>query len=558
MANSVVINVRASVDAATSEIERLKGRLNNLTTTKGFQSAVMGVGMGAGMAAWNAVGGAISQAGAYLGEAVTKAAEEEAGIGRLDAALRANVAGWDGNRDAIEKVLAGREKLAFSDDDLRSSLTMLVARTKDTSKALDLQATAMDLARLKSVPLGTATTALSMALSGQGRALKELGINVADYASKEELLAAVQKVAAGQAETYGRTAQGTFESLQITMNDLQEDIGAQLLPVMVQLATTLRDDVIPGIKGATEAIGPLAQGFGFVADSVSLALNPVDAIKAKLEATRAEALDRMTASLAEGAEGWTTFAESNAPARESLGEVRVALEIVDTASQNSRRELDLLADKFREAARVARDNRLDEAWDIANLPDKIVVAKDRVADAQKELEKARGTVARAEARIRLRDAEQELLDLQNKLRDSSEDFGRSGAMIGRLLGSGIYDEVVAWNAKTRRELAGLGENVIVNVRGGNNATPERRAAGGDVWRDELYVVGERGPELFVPGANGAIVPNRALGGSASVNLNVTVQGAAIFDPYGQAAQQIANTLLPGLRRELTRQGMSLA
>ena len=70
----------------------------------------------------------------------------------------------------------------------------------------------------------------------------------------------------------------------------------------------------------------------------------------------------------------------------------------------------------------------------------------------------------------------------------------------------------------------------------------------------------------VPGAVGApmvaivhggetITPaGRAAGG---VNLNVTISGAAVFDPYGSAAQQVAQALLPGLQREMSRQGISI-
>ncbi len=64
---------------------------------------------------------------------------------------------------------------------------------------------------------------------------------------------------------------------------------------------------------------------------------------------------------------------------------------------------------------------------------------------------------------------------------------------------------------------------------------------------EIVRVGERGPEY--------VTPNNRLGGG-TINLNVTVQGAALFDPYGQAAQQIAAALLPGLQREVRRQGTS--
>lgn len=49
-----------------------------------------------------------------------------------------------------------------------------------------------------------------------------------------------------------------------------------------------------------------------------------------------------------------------------------------------------------------------------------------------------------------------------------------------------------------------------------------RAEGGPVSAGKPYVVGERGPELFVPGASGTIVPNGAAG---NTNITVNVVGA---------------------------------
>jgi phage-related minor tail protein len=43
------------------------------------------------------------------------------------------------------------------------------------------------------------------------------------------------------------------------------------------------------------------------------------------------------------------------------------------------------------------------------------------------------------------------------------------------------------------------------------------AAGGPVQANRPYIVGEVGPELFVPSQSGAIVPNHAMGG-ASVSI----------------------------------------
>lgn len=50
----------------------------------------------------------------------------------------------------------------------------------------------------------------------------------------------------------------------------------------------------------------------------------------------------------------------------------------------------------------------------------------------------------------------------------------------------------------------------------------QRATGGDVWGGMPYVVGEEGPELFVPDGSGSIVPNGAGRGGTTVNVNVVV------------------------------------
>lgn len=56
----------------------------------------------------------------------------------------------------------------------------------------------------------------------------------------------------------------------------------------------------------------------------------------------------------------------------------------------------------------------------------------------------------------------------------------------------------------------------------------KRAKGGPVIGGSAYVVGERGPELFVPGASGAIIPNGA-GSGGSITVNVTAPTGT--DPY---------------------------
>lgn len=53
-----------------------------------------------------------------------------------------------------------------------------------------------------------------------------------------------------------------------------------------------------------------------------------------------------------------------------------------------------------------------------------------------------------------------------------------------------------------------------------------RAAGGPVSGGSPYIVGEQGPELFVPGQGGSIVPNHQMGGGGTVNI--TIQAGAFM------------------------------
>lgn len=57
------------------------------------------------------------------------------------------------------------------------------------------------------------------------------------------------------------------------------------------------------------------------------------------------------------------------------------------------------------------------------------------------------------------------------------------------------------------------------------------ADGGDIRAGQLAIVGERGPEVFVPGASGKIIPNDQLGGGGSRTIVIAPQ---LADGYGFA------------------------
>ena len=72
-----------------------------------------------------------------------------------------------------------------------------------------------------------------------------------------------------------------------------------------------------------------------------------------------------------------------------------------------------------------------------------------------------------------------------------------------------------------------------------------RASGGPVSKNTPYIVGERGPELFVPGSSGGIVPNHAMmGGGLTV--------APVYNIDARGATADLQSALPGILQENNR------
>ena len=81
-----------------------------------------------------------------------------------------------------------------------------------------------------------------------------------------------------------------------------------------------------------------------------------------------------------------------------------------------------------------------------------------------------------------------------------------------------------------------------------------KANGGPVGANKPYMVGERGPELFVPGRSGTIVPNNQLGagGATSVVVNVDASGSKV-EGNSQQAKQLGDSMAAAIQQELIKQ-----
>ena len=115
-------------------------------------------------------------------------------------------------------------------------------------------------------------------------------------------------------------------------------------------------------------------------------------------------------------------------------------------------------------------------------------------------------------------------------------------------GQSIGDALVnSFKAAAAEALANGLFDLLLGGKGGNGgilgtvlaAFGGARANGGPVGRGKAYLVGERGPELFVPSASGMIRSNASLAGAAGGSVTFDLRGAVMTQDLLQQMNAIA-------------------
>ena len=77
--------------------------------------------------------------------------------------------------------------------------------------------------------------------------------------------------------------------------------------------------------------------------------------------------------------------------------------------------------------------------------------------------------------------------------------------------------------------------------------------GGPVNKGGNFLVGEKGPELFVPRRSGTIIPNDKLGGgSTNISVNVDASGSAVEGDDSQS-RELGRLISVAIQSELLKQ-----
>ena len=167
-----------------------------------------------------------------------------------------------------------------------------------------------------------------------------------------------------------------------------------------------------------------------------------------------------------------------------------------------------------------------------------------------------------------------VVDTQQQIVDNAEHLSSNFQKIGRSIASGITDNLSAAIMQTKSlgdaaksilndlssTLIKLGVNTILGgLTGGaggifGSLPMLKFANGGRPPVGKPSIVGEKGPELFVPKRSGTIIPNDKLagGGSTNISVNVDASGSSVQGD-DQQGKELGRVISAAIQSELIKQ-----
>jgi hypothetical protein len=472
--------VKITFDA---DLDGLRKGVNGASSeVEGFGGKVAKFGKMAGAAFAAAGVAAAAYAGKLLVDGVKSAIADEAAQAKLATTLE-NVTGATAKQiAAVESQITKTSLLTgLTDDELRPSFERFVRATSDSDAALKLQATAIDVAAGSGKSLEAVTNAMAKAAEGNTGALSKLGIGLT---AAELKTMSMEEITAALADTFGGQAAEKADTFAGKMDRLKVafDEGKETVGSFVL------DAITPMVTGFVDKVIPTIQA---LAEELGPKLTPI--FQTLTGYIRDYVIPTFQAI-------WQFITEFVIPA---IGKVlspiidglRSAFEKVTSKIAENEEKLKPLLALFKVIATFVRDV-------YAPVIGKIL-----------------GTA-----------------------------FDVLGSAISFVIG--LFAQLVsvvnsAFNA-IKNIVNFIKNNPVTQAIGGaiDNIFGGGRAMGGPVSRGTSYVVGERGPELFVPNTSGKIIPNGGSSGGGST-INLTVNGAI-------DAEGTARTIIDVLNRSSSR------
>ena len=247
------------------------------------------------------------EAGKFVYDAMTK---DEAATTQLNQAMKdAGEKVTPAFTKRLEETEQSAAKFGFTNDQTADSVAKLRMAGVDSTRALDAQGTIMDLARAKNLSLDDATTAVIKGMQGQGRALKDLNIELppaigstAKLDTANQSLANAQAAAAKADTAYAAAvkAHGASSTQATAALAAQQQAHAHLQDAQEKQATAAAD------------VADRTHNFGQVLDAV----NPK--VGGQAQAAAQTTAGKLQALKAEAEDSAAKFGEQLKPAMDSV------------------------------------------------------------------------------------------------------------------------------------------------------------------------------------------------------------------------------------------------
>lgn len=508
MANKISVIIDVAVDKGVSSLKKFRSAIGEAETASGKMRAGFDVAKESIVA--NAANIAMAAGGALIAFGVksVKAFQDTAlaagqfsdatGLAVDEASRFIEVAGDIGiEAGTVETALGKMNKTLGGSPELFAELGVEIAKTG--TGATDVNGTFLNVVdRLNAIKDPAERARVASQLLGKGwQGMAEL-IGQGSTALKASLAGVGDAQVIDEKELKkAREFRERMDEVNDRLQAVALSVGEAVVPVLGDLADAagVAADAF-GVLNTTlvedgEASVSLTSGYGDFIDFFKTKWNKVfgDEAPAAMEAT----ITSMEYGSEAAAEMAATYAERLVPSADA---VATSIGQVDRSAQD-------FTDEARRAEEATRD--LDDTY--ARLKGTLDEgdALDKAAEATWNF---RSETDRTEAEVR--DYIRALADTVTAL-DSLPDEQQTNLLLQ--LEEGDYAAVEAALARYR-----LGVDVPVRFKGQGSVGFEKRAMGGPVTAGTPYLVGEKGPEIVVPGRSGTVIPNNRIGGSGGVGV----------------------------------------
>jgi len=160
---------------------------------------------------------------------------------------------------ALTGVANGAVNMGFTVSDSADALKVLWSNTQDSTQAQQAFQDAMDLSRAASIPLTQAANDVVQAMQGNGKALRDVNVQVQDGLSGQQALAAIMQQVGGSAATYASGPLGQLNIATAQLNATMASAGKTIIPILADLAKGL-DGFLKGIDAFITAHPKVTEG----------------------------------------------------------------------------------------------------------------------------------------------------------------------------------------------------------------------------------------------------------------------------------------------------------